>query len=127
MGAAVVALDHLQLAMPAGEEQAARRFYCDLLGFAEREKPEKLRGRGGLWLRSGSVDLHLGVEKPFRPAKKAHPCFAVDDLDALADILARRARPVLWDDLIAGTRRFYSADPFDNRLEFVERQPGPGS
>jgi len=117
---AVVALDHVQLAMPEGGEDRARAFFVGLLGFEEMDKPERLRTGGGLWLRSGAANVHFGVEIPFRPARKAHPCLAVADLDRLAARLSAGNMPVEWDDRIPGTRRFFSADPFGNRIEFIQ-------
>jgi catechol 2,3-dioxygenase-like lactoylglutathione lyase family enzyme len=104
-------LDHVQVAAPAGGEEAARAFYGGVLGLQEVEKPEALRARGGVWFEQ----LHVGVEEGFAPARKAHPAFAVDDLDALA----ARIGDVQWDDAVPGTRRFYANDPFGNRLEFL--------
>ncbi len=112
-------LDHLQLAMPPGQEAAARAFYEGLLGFREVAKPAALASRGGCWF-EGPVALHLGVEADFRPAKKAHPAFRVNDLDALAARLERAGHGVLWDDALPSERRFYTSDPFGNRLEFLE-------
>jgi catechol 2,3-dioxygenase-like lactoylglutathione lyase family enzyme len=117
---AVVALDHVQLAMPLGREDDARGFFVDLLGFVEEPKPAGLRGAGGLWLRAGAVRVHLGVEEPFRPAAKAHPCFAVDDLASLEARLAERRICVRHDDRIPGVRRFFTEDVFGNRLEFLQ-------
>ena len=111
-------LDHIQLAIPKGGEATARAFWVALLGMTEQPKPETLRARGGLWLRHGGVELHLGVEDPFRPAEKAHPCVAVPDLDALARRLAEAGHPPRWDDTLP-RRRFFCDDPFGNRLEFT--------
>jgi catechol 2,3-dioxygenase-like lactoylglutathione lyase family enzyme len=109
-------IDHVQVAAPPGCEAEARAFYGGVLGFDEIEKPEPLRARGGVWFAVGAThQLHVGVEQEFAPARKAHPAFAVDDLDALA----RRIGDVRWDDELPGVRRFYAADPFGNRLEFV--------
>ncbi|RDI58919.1 VOC family protein [Microvirga subterranea] len=112
-------LDHVQLAIPPGAEDACRAFYIDLLGMAEEPKPPVLAARGGLWLRSGEVRLHLGVEQDFRPARKAHPAILVGDLDGLARKLSEAGHVPVWDDAIPGTRRFYATDPVGNRLEFV--------
>jgi catechol 2,3-dioxygenase-like lactoylglutathione lyase family enzyme len=117
---AIVRLDHVQVAIPEDAEGEARAFYCELLGFSELEKPEALQSRGGLWLKAGSAELHLGVEAPFRAATKAHPCFVVDRLDALVATLLAHGRPVRPDDGIPGRRRFFTDDPFGNRLEFVQ-------
>jgi catechol 2,3-dioxygenase-like lactoylglutathione lyase family enzyme len=105
-------IDHVQVAAPPGCEADARAFYGGVLGLREVEKPESLRGRGGVWFEQ----LHVGVEEDFRPARKAHPAFRVDDLDALA----ARIGDVTWDDALPGVRRFYASDPFGNRLEFIQ-------
>jgi len=115
-------LDHVQLAIPAGAEDACRTFYCGVLGWSELTKPEALRARGGLWLQAGESQVHLGVEEDFRPARKAHPAFAVDDLDELAERLRVAGSPVRLDEAIPGVRRFYTEDPVGNRLEFLEAQ-----
>ncbi len=111
-------LDHVQVAMPAGQEEAARRFYAGLLGLLEVTKPPSLAKRGGAWFQGPNFQVHLGVEADFRPAKKAHPCFKVRDLNALESVLVEALVPVQWDREIPGVRRFYAADPFGNRLEF---------
>ena len=111
-------LDHVQLAMPRGQEAEAERFYVDVLGFVRVPKPERLAARGGCWFvdRASGTQLHLGVEDDFRPAKKAHPAFLVDELDALV----RRAGTVRWDDELPGVRRCYVDDPFGNRIELID-------
>ena len=113
-------LDHLQLAMPEGEEQAARSFYGTLLGLTEVEKPDNLKKRGGCWFEGRNVQIHLGVEKEFVPARKAHPAFLVSDLDALGARLTAANVEVTLDDTLPGVRRFYAADPFGNRIEFIQ-------
>lgn len=115
----ILALDHVQLAMPAGEEAAARRFYGEVLGLAELAKPPVLEARGGAWFGDGAVQVHLGVEADFRPARKAHPGFRVENLDALAARCEAAGHAPLWDADLPGYRRFYVADPFGNRLEFL--------
>jgi catechol 2,3-dioxygenase-like lactoylglutathione lyase family enzyme len=120
--ARVTHIDHIQLAAPEGCEAAAREFYGALLGMTEIEKPPLLRARGGCWFQCGDRQVHIGVERNFAPAKKAHPAFAVADLDKLRQALAARSVPVIDDDTIPGTRRFYAEDPWGNRLEFVESQ-----
>jgi len=117
----VIDLDHVQLAAPAGCETEARRFFGELLGLTELEKPEPLRSRGGAWFTLGDRQLHVGVEEPFTPSRKAHPAFRLDPagLDALADRLAAAGAPVDWDDSLPGVRRFYTADPWGNRLELL--------
>jgi catechol 2,3-dioxygenase-like lactoylglutathione lyase family enzyme len=116
----VLGIDHVQVAAPRGCEPEARAFYGDLLGLEELPKPEALRGRGGCWFRAGRQELHVGIEEPFAPARKAHPGLVVAGLDALADRLAAVGIAVDWDDTIPALRRFYAADPFGNRLEFRE-------
>src|ERR1700722_6500861 len=120
MRMALIDLDHVQIAAPKGCETVARRFFGELLGLAEIEKPEPLRSRGGCWFRVGSRQLHIGVEEPFHPAAKAHPAFAVCDIEALFAILERGGVACTWDDALAGVRRFYARDPWGNRLEFTE-------
>lgn len=112
-------LHHVQLALPPGGEDDCRRFYVDVLGMVEVEKPPALAARGGLWLRGGALELHLGVEQDFRPQRKAHPGILVRDLDRLASRLAGAGVPVQWDDDFPGMRRFYAADNNGNRLEFL--------
>jgi catechol 2,3-dioxygenase-like lactoylglutathione lyase family enzyme len=111
-------LDHVQLACPRGGEDEARRFYGDLLGLPEIEKPEPLRSRGGVWFECGKQQLHLGVEEPFAPALKAHPAIRVEGEAALEE-LAARLGSVRWDTDLPGCRRFYVSDPFGNRLELI--------
>lgn len=119
-------LDHLQLAMPPGGEDRAREFWVGLLGMQEEAKPEPLASRGGCWFRAGAVILHLGVEKDFAPQRKAHPAFCVRDLDGLAARLAAAGYPVTWDEALPERRRFYTADPFGNRIELMRDGDGFG-
>ncbi len=114
-----IALDHVQLAMPAGEEETARGFYRDLLGMAELRKPAELAKRGGCWFESGSVQLHLGVEADFRPARKAHPALRCQDYDALTSRLRAAGVEIKDDGSIPGVRRCHIADPFGNRIELI--------
>jgi catechol 2,3-dioxygenase-like lactoylglutathione lyase family enzyme len=112
----IVGLDHVQLAAPAGCEAEARAFFGGLLGLEEVEKPAALAARGGLWFAlPDGRQLHIGVEQAFAPAAKAHPAFLVSGYDALR---AHFGAPE--DEEIPGVRRFYAADPFGNRLEFVD-------
>ena len=102
--------------MPTGQEEAARAFYAGLLGLSEIPKPAALQARGGVWFSlAEGLQLHLGVETPFQPARKAHPAFRVPDLDSLSQKLGE----VQWDNAIEGVQRFYAQDPFGNRLEFL--------
>ena len=113
-------LDHIQLAAPPGCEAAARRFYGELLGLPELEKPASLWARGGCWFQVGEQQLHIGVESDFRAARKAHPAFAVQDLDGLRKKLAAQGVKITEDGALPGVRRFYAEDPWGNRLEFLE-------
>ncbi len=113
-------IDHVQLAMPAGAEDQAERFYVDLLGFEVEPKPEPLASRGGRWFHSGTVEVHLGVDVDFHPARKAHPGLVVDDLDELAARVAGAGIDVRWDDELADRRRCFVDDPFGNRIELIE-------
>jgi catechol 2,3-dioxygenase-like lactoylglutathione lyase family enzyme len=115
----ITGYDHVQVAIPAGGEDVVRRFYGELLGMTELAKPPVLARRGGCWFTSGDAVLHLGVEEPFAGAAKAHPAFLVTDLDDLATLLQGDGYDVTWGSgKIAGVRRFHTADPFGNRLEF---------
>lgn len=116
-------VDHVQLAAPRGSEPKLRAFYCDVLGMTEIPKPAELAARGGCWFLAGAVQLHLGIEEDFRPARKAHPGLRVRDISAYARRLASRGVPVTWDHALPGHRRFYAEDPVGNRLEFLERGP----
>ncbi|HTU87138.1 MAG TPA: VOC family protein [Solirubrobacteraceae bacterium] len=119
---ALLGIDHVQVAAPPGSEGQARSFYGDLLGLRELRKPDALRARGGVWFECGAQQLHVGIAEPFSPASKAHPALAVaaGDLHRLAARLADAGCAVGWDDAIAGTRRFFTADPWGNRIELVE-------
>lgn len=116
------ALHHVQLAMPAGTEEQAREFFGDVLGMVELEKPPELARRGGAWFRAGHLELHLGVEEDFAPARKAHPGILTTDLDGLRTRLEAAGRETESDGAFPGYRRFYTTDCFGNRLEFL--QPG---
>ncbi|MCG5218588.1 VOC family protein [Streptosporangium soli] len=115
-----VGLHHMQLAMPPGEEAAARGFFAGVLGMREIDKPAALATRGGAWFRAGGLELHLGVQDDFRPATKGHPGILVDDLDAVVSRLAAAGQQVRWDTGFPGFRRVYAHDPFGNRLEFLQ-------
>jgi catechol 2,3-dioxygenase-like lactoylglutathione lyase family enzyme len=116
----VTGIDHVQVAGPPGCEEPARAFYGGLLGLEELPKPEPLRARGGCWFRAGAQELHVGVEDPFAPARKAHPGLVVDGLDELVERLRGAGHEVAFDETIPGTRRCHVADPFGNRLELRE-------
>ena len=112
-------IDHVQLAAPAGCEDAAHAFFGELLGLEELEKPEPLRSRGGVWFRIGAQQLHVGVEDGFSPARKAHPAFSVSGYDELQNRM-RAAGVELTEDSSNRLRRCYVADPWGNRIELVE-------
>ncbi|HEX5494416.1 MAG TPA: glyoxalase [Mycobacteriales bacterium] len=120
---AVGGIHHVQLACAPGGEDAARKFYGVLLGLTEVAKPPGLAGRGGVWFRGnppGPVEIHIGVEPDFRPARKAHPGLLVTDLDALAARLAHAGHHPDWDGELPGFRRCYVHDSHGNRLELLE-------
>jgi catechol 2,3-dioxygenase-like lactoylglutathione lyase family enzyme len=119
------ALDHVQLAAPPGCEPEARRFYGELLGLAELEKPPALGSAGGVWFELDGGQLHIGVDGAFAPAAKAHPALRVRprQLQDLAARLRAAGAPVTWDDRLPGHRRFFTADPWGNRLELLAREP----
>ena len=110
-------VDHVQLAIPVGGEAVARAFYVDTLGMTEVPKPPALAVRGGAWFRAGAVELHVGVEAEFVPARKAHPALLVDDLHGLVASTGVAAR---WSDEIPGTTRCHIDDPFGNRIELID-------
>ncbi|MCW2933346.1 MAG: glyoxalase [Actinomycetia bacterium] len=117
----ITGIDHVQVAMPRGEEDVARAFYAGLLGMTEDKKPPALAARGGCWFRSGAAVLHLGVQEPFVPARKAHPALLASDLDALeARLTAAGYACVRADDEIPGVLRFHTHDTFGNRVEFLQ-------
>ncbi|EPX79968.1 VOC family protein [Litoreibacter arenae] len=116
----IEALHHIQIAMPKGQEDIARDFYCGILGFVEVPKPDVLQGRGGVWFEAGQVRLHLGVEDPFVPAKKAHPGFQVASLDKVVRELRAHDLEVSGGDDLPDLKRVYIADPFGNRIELLE-------
>ena len=113
-------IDHAQLAMPAGQEDTARRFYGELLGLPEQLKPPHLAARGGAWFESASVKVHLGVDSDFHPARKAHVAFVVDDVEELRRRATTAGYQVDDGEPLARYRRLYVYDPFGNRLEFMQ-------
>lgn len=114
-------IHHVQVAMPTGREDEARAFYGSLLGFREVAKPSNLASRGGCWFETGNLQLHLGVDKAFVPATKAHVAYEVDDLGAMRERFAASGVAIVEDEPLPGYRRFYIADPFGNRVEILQR------
>jgi ubiquinone/menaquinone biosynthesis C-methylase UbiE/catechol 2,3-dioxygenase-like lactoylglutathione lyase family enzyme len=115
-------IDHVQLAAPEGCEDEARRFYINLLGWEEIPKPENLLKRGGVWFLCGIHQVHIGVQKDFIPATKAHPAFQVQHIHSLREYLNAKDINIIDDEIRMneGVQRFYLNDPFGNRLEFLE-------
>ncbi len=116
----VYGIDHVQLAMPQGGEAEGRRFYGELLGLQELAKPKALARRGGLWFACGPLQLHLGVDADFSPAKKAHPGLLVAEFDNLVASLEAAGCTLKTDEPLSGFRRIFTADPFGNRIELLE-------
>ncbi|NRB16252.1 MAG: glyoxalase [Rhodobacteraceae bacterium] len=115
-----LALDHIQIAIPKGGEDQCRAFWGELVGLCEIAKPKALQARGGLWYALAGAELHLGVEQPFTAALKAHPGFCTTDITALAARLETAGHALTWDTAIKGRERFFTKDPFGNRLEFLQ-------
>lgn len=113
-------IDHIQLAAPPGGEDKARLFYKGILGFEEIAKPALLQQNGGVWFKSSTIEIHIGIEEAFQPARKAHPAFRVNDITAFKQHIQQQNIKVKEDDRLPGATRFYMEDPFGNRLEFLE-------
>ena len=113
---------HVQLAMPAGRERDAVAFYEGVLGIPEVDKPPHLAARGGCWFETETVKIHLGVEDPFAPARKAHPAFVVPDLEVARSRLEAGGAPIVIDQPLPGFDRLYTEDPFGNRIEILQAQ-----
>ena len=118
----MLAIDHIQLAAPPGCEEAARRFFGELLGLEEIPKPEAIRARGGVWFRVGEHELHVGVEQDFAPARKAHPAFRAGNYRELRERLLAGGVEVTDDEAIPGVRRCFVADPWGNRIELISAE-----
>jgi catechol 2,3-dioxygenase-like lactoylglutathione lyase family enzyme len=114
------AIDHVQIAIPPGGEDAARPFYRDLLGLTEVPKTGAHATRGGCWFERDGVKVHLGVEEPFRANRKAHVAFLVDDVNAIADRASAAGYETKSDNALEGHERVFIHDPFGNRLEFLK-------
>jgi len=117
----IVAIDHIQLAMPQGEEEKARLFYAGVLELTELAKPPDLARRGGAWFASSGVNVHLGVETDFRPAQKAHPAFCVVDLEGIKQRAREGGYQMIQDEPLPGYDRIFVYDPFGNRIELMEK------
>ncbi|KIL51864.1 VOC family protein [Jeotgalibacillus soli] len=118
------AIDHVQLAAPKGSEETARKFFSGILGFNEIEKPELLKKRGGVWFEFDHYQVHIGIEEPFFPAKKAHPAFNVEKIEELKRHLTKNNVSFTEDDSLPGANRLYMNDPFGNRIEILDRIQG---
>ncbi|WP_053960289.1 VOC family protein [Sulfobacillus thermosulfidooxidans] len=120
MSFSFVGIDHIQLAIPEHGEAEARQFFGQILGWQEIPKPDILRKRGGMWFQCGSQQVHIGIQKDFVAATKAHPAFYVKNLDQFRQYLEASGIHPIEGETVAGTKRFYLFDPFGNRLEFLE-------
>ena len=113
-------IDHVQLAAPKGSEEQARKFFGEILGFEEIEKPAVLKKRGGAWFKYGHCQIHVGIEEPFVPARKAHPAFEIENIEGLKEHLTATDVEYIEDDNLPGANRIYVHDPFGNRIELLE-------
>lgn len=113
-------IDHLQTAIPVGSEEVARGFYGGLLGLEELPKPEDMAQRGGCWFRIADRQLHLGADPNFIPAKKAHVALRTHALALVRQTLETAGYVTHDDTIVEGRERFFSHDPFGNRIEFMD-------
>lgn len=120
-------IHHVQIAIPEGGEETARTFYHGLLSLEEIDKPDHLRPRGGVWFQTANLELHLGIDRGFVPATKAHVAFACSGLDHLRERLREAGYVVVDDEPLPGYARFYTNDPFGNRIELLEPEADSGS
>lgn len=118
----ILSLDHVQITIPVASESRARAFYASILGFTEIEKPPQMAERKSIWFIAGGVNLHLGIDLDFTPAKRAHPAFVIEGLDAILTACERAGITTKPDTSFNGFRRVHVFDPFGNRLELMERQ-----
>ncbi|QNA98660.1 VOC family protein [Massilia sp. Se16.2.3] len=119
----IAGIDHVQVAIPPGSDDAARAFYGGVLGLPETPKPAPLNASGGAWFMTGATQLHIGGQVGFVPAKKAHPAFIVEDFDDYCALLRERGVDVREEVQVAGRRRAGIEDPFGNRIELIEAAP----
>jgi predicted enzyme related to lactoylglutathione lyase len=117
----ILRIEHVQVAIPLGSQDRARAFYCGVLGFSEVQKPASMAERKSIWFAAGSVNLHLGIEADFHPAKRAHPAFVVEGLDDILASCERAGVTVKPDVSFDGFRRVHVIDPFGNRLELMQK------
>src|SRR5438105_13755532 len=115
----LLAIDHVQLGMPVGKEERAAEFYANILGLKQVSKPAQLANRGGAWFENDSVKVHLGVEQDFRPARKAHPAFVLDDISTLLCLLKEKGYQITPAETMNGIERVHVNDPFGNRIELI--------
>ncbi|MEM6804541.1 MAG: VOC family protein [Bacteroidota bacterium] len=113
-------LDHIQICIPSGEEAKGRKFYCDILGLEEIEKPESLKKNGGFWLKIAGIQLHIGTEKAVGKSKR-HPAFEVGKIEKIKEYLREQGIRIKEDDKIAGINRFSFFDFWDNRIELLQK------
>lgn len=119
MNTFLTGIDHIQIAAPQGSEDEARKFYGEILGMQEIPKPDNLKARGGCWFQCGSHEVHIGIQPDFIPAKKAHPGFTVNALEQLKAKLQEAGYEISQEPPIDGRSRFFTHDPFGNRIEFL--------
>ncbi|MCY7363336.1 MAG: glyoxalase [Ignavibacteria bacterium] len=115
----IIKIDHIQICIPIGKEDEARKFYSEILSLIEIEKPEALKQNGGLWYEAGSIQLHIGVDNEVNNSKR-HPAFEVEDLDIVREYLISKNIKIKEEIKIPGIKRFSFKDPFENRIEFLE-------
>lgn len=117
-------IDHIQLAFPPGNVDKARKFFVEDLGMVEDERPPQLQKREGAWFRKDTCIIHVGVDPDFKPQKKGHPALIVENIESLYDSLESKGYPLLWEESIEGVKRFFTEDPFGNRIEFIRDGDG---